>query len=62
VFKKSSIQDSETSICLELNKWEGADDVKIYRIAPLASEAKMPPEQSAAKIMNDVFILCWKSG
>ena len=33
-----------------------------HRTFPLASEAKMPPKQRIAKIMKDVFILCWKSG
>jgi len=37
------------------------NDMKDYRTFPLASEANMPPKQSAAKMMKDVFILCWKN-
>jgi len=33
-----------------------------YRTFPLASEAKMPAKQRMAKMMNDVFMLSWKSG
>jgi len=33
-------------------------DMRAYRTLPLASEAKMPPKQSAAKMMKHVFILC----
>jgi hypothetical protein len=36
--------------------------MKGYRTFPLASEAKMPPKQRTAKMMNDVFMLSWKSG
>ncbi len=33
-----------------------------HRTFPLASEANMPPKQRMVKMMNAVFILCWKSG
>ncbi len=34
----------------------------VHLTFPLASDAKMPPKQRAAKIMNAVFILVRKSG
>ena len=37
-------------------------NMKDYRTFPLASEAKMPPKQRTAKIIKEVFMLCWKSG
>ena len=57
-------------ICLGLGFWNLGDeiatplarnDMRDHRTFPLASEAKMPPKQRTAKIMNAVFMLCWKS-
>ena len=37
------------------------NDMRDYRTFPRASEANMPPKQKIAKMMNDVFMLSWKS-
>ncbi len=38
------------------------NDIRGYRIFPLAREANMPPKQRTAKMMNDVCMLSRKSG